>query len=303
MSSRATAAHPPTFFILFFMPYLLGLNSASLHHSKSLLSRLSHDWGTIDSVLSAVISRIDQVVSGGRRMIKEMPDNGFSAVKKEWLQSDSLYFSSFPWVFLEYPPKTTEEHDMVPDSRNWQGVHVCVRACVSVMECTDTNEMGHALCWEEVQGDEGPRGGIEMLHCWHGARGWKGVVGVGFAFRGKITLIAVWVSSQNCSKIEGYCRSPRKRWIRLLVQTEKSSWFKNCWEVKTGGLVTHYYGEWGWGRRQDHTSILVWVTGWLVMLLDETWFLEEIRMGGLERDSKIPVLWVWDALGSFKGRC
>ena len=182
-------------------------------------------------------------------------------------------------------------------------VCVCVHACVSVMGCTDTNEMGHALCWEEVQGDEGPRGGIEMLHYWHGARGWKGVVGMGFALRGKITLIAMWMSSQNCSKIEGYCSSPRKRWIKVLVQTEKSSWFKNCREVKTGGLLTRYYGEWGWGRCQDHTNILVWVTGWLVMLLDETWFLEEIRMGGLKRDGKIPVLWVWDALGSFKGRC
>ena len=111
------------------------------------------------------------------------------------------------------------------------------------MGCTDTNEMGHALCWEEVQGDEGPRGGIEMLHYWHGARGWKGVVGMGFALRGKITLIAMWMSSQNCSKIEGYCSSPRKRWIKVLVQTEKSSWFKNCREVKTGGLLTRYYGE------------------------------------------------------------
>ena len=53
---------------------------------------------------------------------------------------------------------------------------------------------------------------------------------------GKITLIAVWRTSQNWSKIEGYCSSPRKRWIRMLVQTEKSRWFKNCCEVKTGRL-------------------------------------------------------------------
>ena len=61
-------------------------------------------------------------------------------------------------------------------------------------------------------------------------------MGMGFAFRGKITLIAVWRTSQSCSKVEGYCSSPRKRWIRMLVQAEKSRWFKNCWEVKTGRL-------------------------------------------------------------------
>ena len=45
--------------------------------------------------------------------------------------------------------------------------------------------MGHVLYWEEVQGDEKPRRGIQMLHYWHGARGWKGVMGMGFAFREK----------------------------------------------------------------------------------------------------------------------
>ena len=45
--------------------------------------------------------------------------------------------------------------------------------------------MGHGLCWEEVQGDEESRGGIQMLHYGHEARGWKGVMSMGYAFRGK----------------------------------------------------------------------------------------------------------------------
>ena len=144
-------------------------------------------------------------------------------------------------------------------------VCVCVCVCVCVHVCLWWNEQIH-MRWDmsytgkKCRVMRSPGEGYRCFTIGMGPGVGKGQWAWDLHLGGKITLIAVWRTSQSCSKIEGYCSSPRKRWIRMLVQAEKSRWFKNCWEVKTGRLGHPLLSEGEVGVRITPT-FLVWVTG------------------------------------------